>query len=62
MRLIDVEHLGRPRVIGCWELDGVLIDPGPGSSLQKLLEAIGEESDDVADCEGLFAGDGVVVV
>ena len=42
MRLIDVEHLGRPRVIGCWELDGVLIDPGPGSSLQKLLEAIGE--------------------
>ncbi len=43
MRLIDVEHLGRPRVIGCWELDGVLIDPGPGSSLQKLLEAIGEE-------------------
>ena len=40
MRLIDVEHLGRPRVIGCWQLDGVLIDPGPESSLQNLLAAL----------------------
>jgi glyoxylase-like metal-dependent hydrolase (beta-lactamase superfamily II) len=43
MRLIDVEHLGRPRVIGCWQLDGVLIDPGPESSLEHLLEALGDE-------------------
>ncbi|MGZ8666701.1 MAG: MBL fold metallo-hydrolase, partial [Solirubrobacterales bacterium] len=41
-RLIDVEHLGRPQVIGCWEVDGVLIDPGPESSLPKLLEAIAD--------------------
>jgi hypothetical protein len=25
MRLIDVRHLGRERVIGCWEVDGVLV-------------------------------------
>lgn len=36
-------HLGRPHVIGCWEVDGVLVDPGPESSLGTLLEAIGEE-------------------
>jgi glyoxylase-like metal-dependent hydrolase (beta-lactamase superfamily II) len=40
LRLIDVEHLGRPRVIGCWQLDGVLIDPGPESSLENLLAAL----------------------
>lgn len=43
MRLIDVEHLGTERVIGCWELDGVLIDPGPGSSLATLIAALGDE-------------------
>jgi glyoxylase-like metal-dependent hydrolase (beta-lactamase superfamily II) len=43
MRLIDVRHLGRERVIGCWELDGVLIDPGPTSSMQTLIEALGGE-------------------
>ncbi|MGE5858845.1 MAG: MBL fold metallo-hydrolase [Solirubrobacterales bacterium] len=40
MRLIDVRHLGRERVIGCWELDGVLIDPGPTSSMETLIEAL----------------------
>jgi glyoxylase-like metal-dependent hydrolase (beta-lactamase superfamily II) len=43
MRAIDVMHLGRPHVIGCWQVDDVLIDPGPESSLPTLLEAIGEE-------------------
>ncbi|MFL5897278.1 MAG: MBL fold metallo-hydrolase [Solirubrobacterales bacterium] len=43
MRLIDVMHLGRPHVIGCWEIDGVLVDPGPESSLATLLEALGNE-------------------
>ena len=43
MRVIDVMHLGRPHVIGCWEVDGVLVDPGPESSLPTLLEALGEE-------------------
>jgi glyoxylase-like metal-dependent hydrolase (beta-lactamase superfamily II) len=43
VRLIDVRHLGRERVIGCWELDGVLIDPGPTSSLDNLIaELVGE--------------------
>jgi glyoxylase-like metal-dependent hydrolase (beta-lactamase superfamily II) len=43
MRLIDVRHLGRERVIGCWELDGVLIDPGPTSSMETLIDQLGEE-------------------
>lgn len=43
MRVIDVKHLGRPRVVGCWEVDDLLIDPGPESCLPTLLEAIGEE-------------------
>jgi len=41
MRLIDVHHLDRPRVIGSWVLDDVLIDPGPGSTLERLLEGLG---------------------
>jgi glyoxylase-like metal-dependent hydrolase (beta-lactamase superfamily II) len=44
VRLIDVRHLGRERVIGCWEIDGVLIDPGPTSSMENLIEALGGES------------------
>lgn len=36
-------HLGRPHVIGCWEVDGVLVDPGPESSIETVLEAIGDE-------------------
>jgi len=43
VRVIDVKHLGRPHVIGCWEVDGMLVDPGPESSLGTVLEAIGEE-------------------
>jgi glyoxylase-like metal-dependent hydrolase (beta-lactamase superfamily II) len=43
MRVIDVEHLGRPNVIGCWEVDGALIDPGPESSLETLLAALDGE-------------------
>ncbi len=40
MRLIDVRHLGRPRVIGCWVLDDLLIDPGPTSCLDALLAGL----------------------
>jgi glyoxylase-like metal-dependent hydrolase (beta-lactamase superfamily II) len=36
-------HLGRPHVIGCWEVDGLLVDPGPESSLPTLLEELGSE-------------------
>jgi glyoxylase-like metal-dependent hydrolase (beta-lactamase superfamily II) len=41
--VIDVLHLGNERVIGCWEHEGVLIDPGPESCMDTLLEAIGHE-------------------
>jgi len=43
MRVIDVEHLGRPHVIGCWQVGEALVDPGPESSLKTLLAALGEE-------------------
>jgi glyoxylase-like metal-dependent hydrolase (beta-lactamase superfamily II) len=43
VRLIDVLHLGRERVIGCWQIDDVLVDPGPTSSLPTLLEALGDQ-------------------
>ncbi len=43
MRAIDVRHLGRPHVIACWEVDGVLVDPGPESSLPNLIEELGGE-------------------
>ena len=43
MRVIDVEHLGRPHVIGCWQVGEALVDPGPESSLETLLAALGDE-------------------
>jgi glyoxylase-like metal-dependent hydrolase (beta-lactamase superfamily II) len=43
MRVIDVKHLSRPHVIGCWEVDGALVDPGPQSSMETLLAALGDE-------------------
>lgn len=42
MRVIDLMHLGRARVIGCWQVEDVLIDPGPTSCLPTLLEALGD--------------------
>jgi glyoxylase-like metal-dependent hydrolase (beta-lactamase superfamily II) len=43
MRVIDVKHLGRPHVIGCWQVGEALVDPGPESSLATLLEMLGDE-------------------
>ena len=43
MRAIDVLHTGREKVICCWEVDGLLIDPGPQACEHTLLEAIGGE-------------------
>jgi glyoxylase-like metal-dependent hydrolase (beta-lactamase superfamily II) len=40
MRAIDVVHKGQEKVICCWEVDGVLIDPGPGVSEETLLAAL----------------------
>ncbi len=42
MRVIDVKHLGRERVIGCWEHDAVIVDPGPESTAATLLAGLGE--------------------
>jgi glyoxylase-like metal-dependent hydrolase (beta-lactamase superfamily II) len=43
MRPIDVLHLGREKVICAWEVDGVVVDPGPQSCEQALLDALGGE-------------------
>jgi glyoxylase-like metal-dependent hydrolase (beta-lactamase superfamily II) len=40
--LIDLLHVGRPRVIGAWLLGEVIVDPGPASCLPVLLDALGE--------------------
>lgn len=41
-RAIDVKHLGNPRVICCWQAGEVLVDPGPESCMDTLLEALGD--------------------
>jgi glyoxylase-like metal-dependent hydrolase (beta-lactamase superfamily II) len=43
VRAIDVRHLGRERVICCWQVGDVLVDPGPEASLEALVEALGGE-------------------
>src|ERR671923_2912711 len=42
MRDIDVRHLGVPLVICCHELDDVIVDPGPESTLDTLLAELGD--------------------
>jgi glyoxylase-like metal-dependent hydrolase (beta-lactamase superfamily II) len=39
-RLIDTCHQGTSRVIGAWDRDGVVIDPGPESSVEALLAGL----------------------
>ena len=41
-RIIDLRYDGRPRTVGAWLCGEVLIDCGPGSGLQCLLEGLGE--------------------
>lgn len=41
-RAIDVMHLGRDRVICAYETRGLIVDPGPSSCVETLLEALGE--------------------
>jgi len=43
MRAIDCLHLGHERVICCWQVGDVLIDPGPTSCVDTLLAALGDE-------------------
>src|SRR3954453_18401886 len=40
MRGIAVRHKGAEKGIRCWEVDGVLIDPGPGITVDTLLAAL----------------------
>ncbi len=37
-----MRHLGREQVIGAWRVGDVLIDPGPSSSVDTLLAALGD--------------------
>jgi glyoxylase-like metal-dependent hydrolase (beta-lactamase superfamily II) len=39
-RLIDCMHLGNDRVIGAYELDGLIVDPGPSTCLETLLAGL----------------------
>ena len=41
-RAIDCMHLGNDRVICAYEVDGVIIDPGPTSCIDTLLEGLGD--------------------
>jgi glyoxylase-like metal-dependent hydrolase (beta-lactamase superfamily II) len=43
VRVIDLMHLGNARVIGCWQVGDVLVDPGPSSCMDTLLGALGGE-------------------
>jgi glyoxylase-like metal-dependent hydrolase (beta-lactamase superfamily II) len=43
LRLIDTLHLGHEHVIGAWLVDGVLVDPGPASTVETVVEALGDE-------------------
>ena len=42
-RPIDVMHLGLDRVICAFEVDGMIVDPGPASSVETLIEGLGGE-------------------
>jgi glyoxylase-like metal-dependent hydrolase (beta-lactamase superfamily II) len=42
VRVIDVMHLGRDRVIAAHLLRGLIIDPGPASALENWLEELDE--------------------
>ena len=43
-RAIDVRHLGREHVICAHEVDGLIVDPGPASSVDELLRALGDQT------------------
>ena len=40
MREIDCRQLGRERVICCWQVGNVLVDPGPTSCVENVLTAL----------------------
>ncbi|MET0513548.1 MAG: MBL fold metallo-hydrolase [Thermoleophilaceae bacterium] len=40
-RAIDLLHVGRDRVICAFEVDGLVVDPGPASCLDTLIDRLG---------------------
>jgi glyoxylase-like metal-dependent hydrolase (beta-lactamase superfamily II) len=44
VRPLDVRHQGRERVICCWQVGDVLVDPGPESALGTLVAELGEQA------------------
>jgi glyoxylase-like metal-dependent hydrolase (beta-lactamase superfamily II) len=40
-RAIDVMHLGHDRVICAYEVNGLIVDPGPASCCEALIEGLG---------------------
>src|SRR5207302_6746983 len=40
VELVDLEHLAHPHLIGAWFSGDVLVDPGPSTSLDRLLESV----------------------
>lgn len=42
-RLVDCMHLGHDRVIGAYEIDGLIVDPGPTTCLETLLAGLEHE-------------------
>jgi glyoxylase-like metal-dependent hydrolase (beta-lactamase superfamily II) len=38
---IDVMHMGRGRVICAFEVDGLIVDPGPASCVETLVDRLG---------------------
>jgi glyoxylase-like metal-dependent hydrolase (beta-lactamase superfamily II) len=40
-RAIDVLHLGRDRVICAYDIQGVIVDPGPASCVDTLIDRLG---------------------
>jgi len=42
-RLVDTKHGGLDRVIGVWERDGALIDPGPARTIDHVLAELDGE-------------------
>ena len=56
MQLLDLEHLGRRRVIGSYLLDWdepALVDCGPASSLSGLRAGVSEHGLEVGDLRHL---------
>src|SRR6185437_2288620 len=41
-RPIDVLHLGRERVTCAFEIDGLIVDPGPSSAVENMLRELSE--------------------